>query len=68
MKRKRDHVDPSCLILAEHFLIVTPVDMDDAAESLGAAIQNTIELWFTLFGPPPERKTDADHEPEATHG
>jgi len=65
MKRQRE-VDPSCLILAEHFLIETPVDMDGAAESLGAAIQNTIELWFTLFGP--ERKTDADHEPEAAPG
>ena len=66
MKRKREEVDPSCLILAEHFLIETPVDMDDAAHSLAGAIQNTVELWFTLFGP--ERKTDADHEPEAAPG
>jgi len=56
MKHKPEDIDPSCLILAEHFLVVTPVEMDGAAESLAAAIQKTVELWFTLFGPPPKEE------------
>jgi hypothetical protein len=68
MKRKPEDIDPSCLILAEHFLVVRPVEMDGADESLANAIQTTVELWYTLFGPEPKRKTDADHEPEAAPG